>query len=132
MATHWGTEGTVTYNSGGLVTVAEIVEFEFTESVAPVDDTAMGDTYKTHIAGSAIKQWSGTVTCHWDEDFAPSENLGAAVTLALYPEGSSGGDVYYTGSARVNESSIAVKMDGETIRMSFAFVGSGALTLSAV
>lgn len=131
MATHWGTEGTVTINTGGgAAIVTEVLEFEFTENVTPVDDTAMGDSYKTHIAGSGIKSWSGTVTCHWDEVGGPADVLGVAITLALYPEGLDLTDRYYTGTAKITERGITVKVDGETIRQTFAFQGTGTLTLS--
>ena len=129
MATHWGNEGTVKFGSNAI---AEITEFEFTENVTPVDDTAMGDTYKTHIASSGIKSWSGTVTCHWDETDTNGQVAGAvvgvSVTLNLYPEGSTTGDKYYTGTASVIERGITVKMDGETIKQTFSFLGNGALT----
>lgn len=134
MATHWGNEGTVRIDTGGGAgPVGEIIEFEFTESVTPVDDTAMGDSYKTHIAGSGIVQWSGTFTAHWDELDAgevAAAVVGTSMTLALYPEGNSSTDKYYTGTASVIERGITVKMDGETIKQSFGFKGTSTLTLS--
>lgn len=128
MATHWGNEGQVKFSTN---TVAEITEFEFTESVAPVDDTAMGDSYKTHIAGSGIKEWSGSFTCHWDETDTNGQvaaTVGASVDLRLYPEGSTTGDIYWSGTASIIERGQTVKMDGETIRCTFRFMGNGALT----
>lgn len=130
MATHWGTEGTVRV---GANAVAELIEFEFTQRVAPVDDTAMGDAWKTHIASSGIKEWSGTAICHWDEGDTNGQEaltVGASVTLNLYPEGATTGDKYWTGLATITEVGVATKMDGETIKRTFAFVGNGALTLS--
>lgn len=131
MATHWGTEGTVKLGSNAI---GEVIEFEFTEKVEPVDDTAMGDSYKSHIASSGIKEWSGSVTCHWDETDTNGQVaaavVGASVTLNLYPEGATTGDKYYTGTATVTERVITTKMDGETIRQTFSFLGNGTLTLS--
>lgn len=132
MATHWGNEGLVRV---GANTVAEVTEFEVTQSVAPVDDTSMGDTWKSHIAGSGIREWSGSLTCHWDEtDTNGQETLvvGASVTLNLYPEGNQSTDKYYTGLATITEVKVTAKMDGDTIKRSFNFQGSGALTLSTV
>jgi lipopolysaccharide biosynthesis protein len=128
MATHWGTEGQVKLGSNA---VGEIIEFEFTEKVEPVDDTAMGDTYKTHIASSGIKEWSGSMTCHWDEGDTNGQvalTVGSSVTLNLYPEGSTTGDIYWSGTATLTERSQTVKMDGETIRATFTFMGNGTLT----
>lgn len=132
MGTHWGNEGLVRVGSN---TVAEVTEFEFTQSVTPVDDTAMGDAWKSHIAGSGIKEWSGSLTCHWDEaDTNGQEALtvGASVTLNLHPEGNTSGDKYWTGTASITEVTITTPMDGSTIRRTFNFMGSGALTLSTV
>jgi hypothetical protein len=132
MGTHWGNEGLVRVGSN---TVAEVTEYEFTQSVTPVDDTAMGDAWKTHIAGSGIKEWSGSLTCHWDEaDTNGQEALvvGASVTLNLHPEGNTSGDKYWTGTASITEVTLTVPMDGSTIRRTFNFMGNGALTLSTV
>lgn len=132
MGTHWGNEGQVKL---GANTVAEMIEWEFTESVQPVDDTSMGDAYKTHIVGSGIKEWSGSMTCHWDETDTNGQvamTVGASVTLNLYAEGSTSGDVYWTGTATITERSQTVKMDGETSRAAFTFMGNGALTRSTV
>lgn len=131
MATHWGFEGVVKL---GANTVAEVTEFEFTEKVDPVDDTAMGDPYKTHIAGSGIKSWEGSMTCHWDEldtNGQVAMTVGASVTLNLYPEGATTGDIYWTGTASITERGQAQKMDGETIKANFSFMGNGALTRGA-
>jgi hypothetical protein len=131
MATSWGTAGQVKLGSNAI---AEIIEFEFEETVEPVDDTAMGDSYASHIASSGIKKWRGSLTCHWDETDTNGQVaaavVGTSVTLNLYPEGSTTGDKYYTGTATVTGRVITTKMDGETIRQTFEFLGSGALTLS--
>ena len=132
MATHWGNEGQVKL---GANTVAEVMEFEFTETVQPIDDTAMGDAYKTHIGGSGIKEWSGSMTCHWDETDTNGQQamtVGASVTLNLYPEGSTSGDTYWSGTASITERSQTTKMDGETIRATFTFMGNGTLTRGTV
>lgn len=131
MATHWGNEGVVKV---GANAIAEITEFEFTESVDPIDDTAMGDAYSTHIAGSGIKKWAGSLNCHWDELDTNGQVLlvvGASVTLNLYPEGATTGDIYWSGLATITERGQTVKMDGETIKANFSFMGNGALTRAA-
>jgi len=132
MGTHWGNEGTVKF---GANAVAEIVEWDLDESVDPVDDTAMGDAYRTHIAASGTKKWNGTFTCHWDEadtNGQQAATVGASVTLNLYPEGATTGDSYMTGTATITQRGMTVKMDGDTIRQTFSFLGNGALTRTTV
>jgi len=132
MATRWGIEGLVRV---GTATIAEITEFEFTQSVAIIDDSAMGDSWKTHIPGSGMREWSGSLTCHWDEtDTNGQETLvvGASVTLNLHPEGNQTGDRFYSGLATITEVVITTPMDGGTIKRTFNFVGNGPLTTGAV
>lgn len=132
MATHWGNEGQVKV---GAVTIAEITKFEFNENVTPVSDTSMGDAWETHIAGSGIKKWDGSMDAHWDELDTTGQGallVGASVVLNLYPEGSTTGDVFYTGTATITSRGIPVVMDGDTVRASFNFLGNGALTRSTV
>lgn len=131
MATHWGVDGVVKV---GTATVAEVTAFEVTESVAPVEDTALGDTWETHIAGSGKKSWSGSLTCHWDPSDDPGQGAlraGSSVTLNLYPEGTTTGDTYYTGTATITEMGVTVS-DGDTIKRSFSFKGNGSLSENAV
>ena len=131
MATHWGNEGIVKV---GANAIAEVDSFEVNESVDPVEDTAMGDTYKTHIPGSGHKEWSGSLTCHWDESDANGQEalvIGASVTLNLYPEGDASGDIELSGLASITNISIGVPKDGLVSR-SFEFMGNGALTHGAV
>jgi lipopolysaccharide biosynthesis protein len=132
MATHWGNEGVVKI---GAATVAEVTAFNFKESVSPVDDTSMGDSYKTHIAGSGIKQWSGSLTAHWDETDATGQvalTVGASVTLNLYPEGATTGDIFWSGLVSITDRSQDQKMDGSTITAEFEFMGNGVLTRGTV
>ena len=132
MGTHWGNEGVV---KNGVNTIAEMLQWEFTESVDPVDDTAMGDPYATHIPGSGIKKWSGTMTVHWDETDTNGQvamTVGASLTLNMYPEGATTGDVYWTGTASITERGQQQQMDNQTIRCTFNFLGNGALTRATV
>lgn len=132
MSTHWGNEGLVRSGSNA---VAEIDNWNFNENVSPVDDSAMGDAWKTHIPGSGMRGWQGSIECHWDEtDTNGQQTLvaGASVTLSLCPEGYTTGDKYWTGLATVQERGLNVQKDGSTIRASFNFLGNGALTETTV
>lgn len=131
MPTHWGVEGVVKV---GTVTVAEVTAFELNSTVSPIVDTQLTDTWETHIPNSGLKSWSGSITCHWDESDATGQGAltaGASVTLNLYPEGSTSGDVYFSGLASITEVGLTVS-EGETIKQTFSFKGNGPLTQSTV
>jgi hypothetical protein len=130
MGVHWGVEGQVKL---GANTVAEVLEWEFTQKVDPVDDTSMGDTARTHIAGSGIQETEGSILCHWDETDTNGQVamvVGASLTLNLYPEGSSSGDKYYSGLVSITSLNIMGKLEGETTRASFTWKANGAFALA--
>jgi hypothetical protein len=113
----------------GASVVAEVTNFTFESSVDVADDTAMGDTFKSHQPG--MKEWSGTVDCFWDESDATGQatlDEGASVTLNLFPAGAATGKKYYSGTATMTRGSVAVKLDGIVTR-SFTFLGNGGYTI---
>lgn len=127
MATHSGVEGTVKV---GANAIAEIRSFSVEETGDTIDDSTMGDTSRTYIAG--LKTYTASIDCLWDETNTTGQGamtVGATVTLNLYPEGASTGDVYYTGSAIVTGRTITASYDG-LVEMSITCQGSGALTQS--
>jgi len=129
MATHVGTSGVVKV---GANAVAEVVGFNLDETNDTVEDTSLTDTAKTYIA--LREDATGTIECHWDEtDSSGQESLdvGASVTLNLYPEGADAGDAYYTGTALVTGASVAVTMDG-VISRTFNVQFSGGVTHTTV
>jgi len=128
MATINGNDGIVKI---GTNTVAEVQNFELTETAATIRTTAMGDTWETRSAG--LNSWSGSLTCHLDDtDTSGQEALtvGAEVTLALYPEGDSAGAEEYTGAAIVTQVGTSQTFDNQTVQRSFSFEGNGVLTKS--
>lgn len=130
MATHHGNEGTVKI---GANTLAEVTSFQMTENASVADDTAMGDTWQTHVGGGP-NSWSGQADCHWDETDTNGQGaltIGASVTLNLYPEGAGSGDKYYSGTATVTQITRQNSLNG-VVSASFQFQGNGALTLSTV
>jgi hypothetical protein len=126
MGTHHGKDGVV---KAGSDSVGEVKAFTLTETIETVDDSAMGDTSKTHLTG--MKGWSGSVTAHWDLDDTGQGALdnGASVTLALYPEGAGTGAKYKTGTATITEVTHRAEMNG-VVEISFNYLGNGALTES--
>lgn len=129
MATHIGNDGQVKI---GANAVAEIVSFSLSESVNTADDSVLGDTSTSHIAG--MKSWSGSVSCYWDETNTTGQGAmtaGASVTLNLYPEGSTSGDTYWTGTATITGIERSVSND-TIVQANFTFTGNGALTSTTV
>jgi len=127
MANHTGSEGTVKV---GAVVVAEIRSFSVDTTADTMEDTTMGDSWRTYQ--SVLKTWSGSIDCYWDETDATGQGAltpGTVVTLNLYPEGAQTGDKYYTGSAIVTGFTVTQSFDG-MVEASFKFQGTGALTLS--
>jgi hypothetical protein len=125
MATHHGKDGSVKVGSN---TVAEIQSWTLRVRNNPADDTAMGDSWETHLAG--IGSWDGSVRCSWDETDTNGQEAmlqGASITLNLYPEGADSGDKYYTGTATITEIGIDTNRSNIVTR-EFNFRGNGALT----
>lgn len=129
MATHTGSEGTVKV---GANAIAEIRSFSIEESADTLEDTTMGDTARTYKP--SLTTYTGTVDVLWDETDTTGQGaltIGASVTLNLYPEGDTSGDVYYTGTAIVTGRTINSSFDG-LVEMSISVQGSGALTQTTV
>jgi predicted secreted protein len=80
-----------------------------------------------------MKTWSASGDLYWDEGDAGQLliTIGSSVTLNLYPEGASTGDVYYSGAAIVTQFNVSASFDG-IVEGSIAFEGNGTLsTLTA-
>lgn len=131
MATFSGNGGVVKIGSN---TVAEVTDFTVEESVTPYEDTAMGDTWRSHIAASGFKEWTAKVTCWWDDTDTNGQEamtLGASVSLKLYTEGDSASDDEITGTASVTKIGVSANKDGIVTR-EFELMGNGALTHGTV
>ena len=129
MATHKGSEGTVKV---GANAVAEIRSYTITETADTLEDTTMGDAARTYLA--SLKSFSGSMDVFWDETDTNGQIAlapGASVTINIYPEGSTSGDTYYTGSVIVTEKSITASFDG-MVEASISFQGTGALSETTV
>ena len=126
MANHTGSEGVVKI---GTNTISEVRSFSLTETGDIIEDSTMGDASRTYKAG--MKTFTGSVVCYWDEtDTAQiALTVGASVTLNLYPEGTTTGDKYYTGSVLVTSIERSAAFDG-MVETTFSFQGTGTLTLS--
>jgi hypothetical protein len=117
MATHKGSEGTV---KSGVNAIAEIRSY------------TMGDSSRTYLA--SLTTFAGSIECFWDETDTNGQltlDPGASVTINIYPEGSTSGDTYYTGSVLITEKNVTGSFDG-MVEASFSFQGTGALSETTV
>jgi predicted secreted protein len=129
MAVHKGSEGTVKV---GANAIAEIRSYSLEESADTLETTTMGDTARTYLP--SLSTFSGSVDVYWDEADTTGQGaltIGAEVTLNVYPEGDTSGDVYYTGSAIVTGVTRSGSFDG-MVEASISVQGTGALTSSTV
>ena len=129
MATHKGSEGTVKV---GANAVAEVRSFSITETADTVEDTTMGDSARTYKP--SLTSWNGTVEVYWDETDTNGQvamSVGSEITFGAYPEGSTSGDTYMSGSAIVTSLTVNSSFDG-MVEASIAVQGNGALTTGTV
>jgi predicted secreted protein len=126
MATHTGSEGTIKVGSD---TVGEIRSYSISETADTIEDTSMGDSFRTYKTG--LKSFSGSVDVFWDETDAGQTALsvGSSVTFNVYPEGATTGDKYFTGTALVTGLTVNGSSDG-MVEASLTLQGTGALSLS--
>lgn len=125
MATHTGSEGTVKV---GANAIAEIRSYSIEQTSDTVEDTTMGDSWRTHK--TTLKGWTGTVDVYWDETDTQGQValvVGAEVTANFYPEGSTTGDAYLTGTAIVTGKTVSASFDG-MVESTITLQGTGALT----
>lgn len=127
MATHTGSEGTVKV---GAVAIAEIRSYSVEQTGDTVEDTTMGDAWRTHK--STLKSWTGSVDVYWDETDTTGQGaltVGSSVTMNFYPEGATAGtsETYYTGTALVTGVTVTASFDG-MVESTLSVQGVGALT----
>lgn len=125
MATHTGSEGTVKV---GANAIAEIRSYSVEQTSDTVEDTTMGDTWRTHK--TTLRSWTASVDCFWDESDTTGQGaltVGSEVTLNLYPEGATTGDTYLTGTGIVTGKTVTGSFDG-MVETSISVQGTGTLT----
>ena len=128
MANHLGREGLVKISS---TTIGELRNYSLSHSSDVVEDSVIGDTYRTRLA--TMKTFSVSGDLYWDETNAGQLliTIGSVVTLNLYPEGDTAGDIYYGGSAIVTKFDISASFDG-LVEGAISFEGNGVLTVTSV
>lgn len=128
MANHLGKEGVLNATS---LTVAEIRGYSLSTTADTVEDTVIGDSWKTNR--TTLKSWTVSGDLFWDETDAGqgSLTLGDTVTVALYPEGLASSSTYYQGRAIISGFDITARHDS-MVEASFSGTGTGALSTLTV
>lgn len=128
MANHLGREGTVRISS---TTIGELRNYALAHSADVVEDTILGDTYRTRKM--TLRTWSVNGDLYWDEENAGQIALtvGSSVTVNLYPEGAASTAVYYSGGGIVTKFDISAAFDG-MVEGSITIEGNGVLSTLTV
>jgi hypothetical protein len=123
MANHLGREGTVRISS---TTIGELRNYSLSHSSDTVEDSTLGDTYRTRKA--TMRSWSVSGDVYWDEVDAGqiALTIGSTVTVNLYPEGAAATAVYYSGSGIVSKFDLSASFDG-MVEGSISIEGNGTL-----
>jgi predicted secreted protein len=123
MANHLGREGTVRISS---TTIGELRNYSLSHSSDTVEDSTLGDIYRTRKA--TMRSWSVSGDVYWDEVDAGqiALTIGSTVTVNLYPEGAASTAVYYSGSGIVSKFDLSASFDG-MVEGSISIEGNGTL-----
>ena len=129
MANQLGNNGVVTV---AAAVVAELVDFNWDESCAIVDNSTLGDDADTHLAGSTNA--SGAINCFWDATDATGQEVmtvGASLAIVFLPEGNTTGDISYSATATIESVGVANTRNAITTR-AYTVNINGAITKGTV
>lgn len=129
MATFKGKDGVV---KSGANAVAEVRSFTIEEKGENLDDSVMGDDWRTRLP--FIKDWSGSVDVLFDDTDTNGQATliaGASISLSLQMEGDTSGDHKLSGTALITGRNITASHDG-LVEASISFEGNGQLTEGTV
>lgn len=128
MATYIGKSGAV---YSGATAIAEIKDWSVESTAEVVADTVMGDDWATNKVTQ--KSWTASFNAFWDKSDSGQGALdvGAEITINVYPEGNTSSLTEITGTCLITSVSTSASMDG-LVEASFSVTGSGALTVGTV
>ena len=127
MATFTGGAGLVHWDGDSI---GEITSFSLDVNQEPVEDTVISDTARSYQVG--ILNWSGTAEVFWsDVDSAQVAMWTELLTpvakeMIFFPEGSTTGDIKWTGNAIITSHSLTSSTNS-MVSLSISFQGTGAL-----
>ena len=132
MSSHTGVDGVLKYDGQP---VAELSAWTLDVNQEPVESTVLGSSARSFKPG--IITWTGSAECFWDESDTAQNQIDTDMatvdtkTLELYPEGTTSGDTYFTGTVIISSISRNSSVNG-MVTASFSFQGTGGLTKTTV
>jgi predicted secreted protein len=126
MSTVIGKQG---YLHVSALTVLELRGYALNHTADTVEDTVIGDDYKTRK--STLKDWrvSGDLYFDASDGGQGAMTIGSQVTIDLYPAGVTAGLRRYTGQAIVTSFDPQARHDG-MVEVPFTAEGTGTLTIT--
>jgi len=129
MATKTGASGVVKMQLAGttVAVVGEIRSYTFEGSADTIEDSVMGDTFRSYKQGLGSNTVS--IEVYWDEADAQQLVLDerASVDFEIYPTGTGSGETFFSGNGIVTSRSITGAFDG-MVEASFSIQCNGAVT----
>jgi hypothetical protein len=129
MATFSGSDGVVLVGSNAI---GEIKSYSVEETADTLEDSSMGDTYRTFK--SSLQSWSGSCEVLFDDTDTTGQGActpGSSISLSFQMEGSTTGDHKLNGNAIVTGRTITASFDG-LVEASLTFQGTGTLSEGTV
>lgn len=129
MTTYKGNTGVVKIGSNAI---AEITSFSVTEVEGTVEDTALGDAARTHVADE-LPDWSGTVNCHHfpaDTNGQALALVGESLSFEFAPIGTATGREKLSGTGIVTSRQVGDVANAAIVPLQLQVKGTGALTHS--
>jgi len=128
MATVLGKAG---YLRISALTVLQLRGYTLNHTADTVEDTVIGDDYKTRL--STLKDWRVSGDLYFDiaDTGANALTIGDTVTVDLYPMGIATASRYYQGRAIITSFDANARHDG-MVEVPFSAEGTGAISTLTV
>lgn len=128
MANTLGRSGVVKISS---TTIGELKNYALSHSSDTVEDSVIGDTYRTRRG--TMKTFSVSGDVFWDPIDAGQVlcSIGSSVTVNLYPMGIAASSTYYSGAGVVTKFDVNAAFDG-MVEGSISIEGNGTLSTLTV
>ena len=128
MANTLGRSGVVKISS---TTIGELKNYALAHTSDTVEDSVIGDTYRTRRG--TMKTWSMSGEVFWDPLDAGQVlcSIGSSVTVNLYPMGISATSTYYSGGGVVTKFDIDAAYEN-FVQASIIIEGNGTLSTLTV
>lgn len=131
MATIKGNSGVVKI---GANAIAEITSFSITETEGTVEDTALGDAARTHVADE-LPTWTASINCHHykgDTNGQALALIGQSLSFVFQPAGTGSGAETLSGTGIVTSRQVGDVANAQIVPLVLQIQGSGTLTHGTV